>query len=71
MSAVAVIRERNVVVAGEKSGRPYTQRGWVITWHGTARLASSGISYPTSRSAAEVARVLGAESIDILPGASA
>lgn len=71
MSAVAVIRERTVVVAGEKSGRPYTQRGWVITWQGAACWASSGISYPTSRSAAEVARALGAESIDMLPEVSA
>jgi hypothetical protein len=64
MTSVAEIRQTELKVGGEKSGRPYTHEVWTITWRGPCGHGSSGTWYRSKESAVTMARECGAKEIE-------
>lgn len=64
MTAVAEIRQKEVVVGGEKGGHARLHHWWFITWRGPRGAFSSGEWYRSSDSAAGMARECGGQEIE-------
>lgn len=64
MTAVAELRESDVLVGATKGGHPSAYKVWTITWCGPFGAESSGVWYRSREQAAAMAKDCGAKEIE-------